>query len=101
MHSINVTQEIKDYYKKKFHFDDVDFVAPGSFGSVEPEDQTGKIILTRNGVTETITVNDILWQQGFDAINDMLGFADTQWGTVEFKKVVSNGKVYVNNNRDQ
>lgn len=76
-----VSEEVRKYYASKYGFEDVDFIPIGSFGSIDPLDQFGRIVLTWNGVTKSMVVNDILWQQGFDGINDVLNAAKTMWET--------------------
>lgn len=77
-----VTQELRDYYKNRFHFEDVDFVPVGSYGSIFPEDQFGRITLVRDGLTKQIVIGaEGFWQQGWDGIDSIMEYADKHWTT--------------------
>lgn len=71
-----VSQELRDYYKRAYNFDDVDFLLPGGI-------EFGKIILTRSELTQTIPINEMLWKKGFDGIDAIMKWADNKWPDIE------------------
>lgn len=70
-----VSQELRDYYKQKFGYEDVDFVLPHLEGSV---DIGGAIILTQNNQTKKIEVDDA-FRRGFDGIDGILKWYKEHW----------------------
>lgn len=77
LNSSPATQELRDYYKKKFNFDDVDFIIPHTENGLEI---LGEIRLSRNGIHRTIEITD-LFTKGFDGIDDVLGWWSSHWNS--------------------
>ena len=76
-----MTWEIQEYYRKLGSFDKLEITPPGS--SLDPLDQFGSIKATRAGVTKTVLISDVLYQQGFDGIDDMIKSIDRNWESLK------------------